>query len=208
MAEVLTFENVFRDPTVIFGKWKEFFGNDNDIVLEVGCGRGEYVIGLSEVYPERNFVGLEMKGSRIWPGAKKMLAEERKNVSFINTMVKNVFDFFGEGELSEIWVTFPDPQPKPCRAMKRLISPRHLEMYKKLLKKGGKLHFKTDNTMLFDYGVEVVGADKDFEVEVVEYDLYSTEDRADLAEAKLVQTYYEGKFSALGEKIKYLRAKI
>src|SRR4051812_33396859 len=142
--------------TNIKGNWRSFFGNEYELVLEIGCGRGEYTTGLAALYPEKNFIGTDIKGSRIWKGSTVAKQNEFKHVAFLRTMVQNLEDFFEKGELDEIWITFPDPRPKDTEERLRLTSERFMNMYKNMLKEGGKMNFKTDNAALFQYTLDLL----------------------------------------------------
>lgn len=187
----------------IKGKWRDdFFKNDRDIVLELACGRGEYTIGLAQVYPERNFVGIDIKGARIWKGSKFATDNGLHNVGFLRTYIQNIDQFFAPGEVNEIWVVHPDPRPKDSDERRRLTHPRFLEMYKNLLKEDGWLHFKTDNAGLFEYTLEVL---KDWKIKDFEFtrDLYKEEKL--LSQHYDIKTRYELKFVAEGHKIHYMK---
>jgi tRNA (guanine-N7-)-methyltransferase len=187
--------------TNIKGKWKAFFDNEHELVLEIGCGRGEYTTGLAALYPGKNFIGTDIKGSRIWKGSTMANQNGMKHVAFLRTMVQNLEDFFEEGELDEIWITFPDPRPKDTEIRLRLTNPRFLTMYKKILKKGGKLNLKTDNADLFQYTLDLLNSS--FKVRDLKFttDVYNSELLND--ELK-IQTTYEKKFLGQGVKINYL----
>lgn len=151
--------NVFEQPGEQRGQWgQQVFGNDNPITAELGCGYGEYVMALARRFPECNYIGVDVKGTRLWKGATTMLNEGRRNAAFIRTLIEWIDRYIGQGELSEIWITFPDPQPRPAKAMKRLTSLRYLEIYQKLLKPGGSVHFKTDNQGLFEWTLDGLAA--------------------------------------------------
>jgi tRNA (guanine-N7-)-methyltransferase len=187
--------------TNIKGNWKRFFNNEHELVLEIGCGRGEYTTGLAALYPDKNFIGTDIKGSRIWKGSSVARQNNMKHVAFLRTMIQNLEDFFQEGELDEIWITFPDPRPKDTEVRLRLTNERFLNMYKNILKKGGKLNFKTDNADLFQYTLELI--ESKFKIRDLKYtpDVYNS----DLLNEELkIQTTYEKKFLALGVKINYL----
>ena len=191
--EVGSFANVFQDDFSMKGQWKKkHFGNEGDLTLEIGCGHGQYILALSEKYPDENFVGIDLKGSRIWSAAN--LASERKNAAYVVGNVEKLCELFAPGEVDKIWVTFPDPYPKPCKANKRLISPRFIELYKKVLKPGGTVHFKTDNTKLFEYSLEHIRPHR------VIRDLHAS----DAEENLKIKTFYEKKFMDLGQPINYL----
>ena len=142
------YEPVFREPFPIQGNWRtEVFKNDNPLILELGCGKGEYSVGLGRKYPEKNFIGVDLKGNRIYIGAKDALETNLTNVAFLRTRIDFILDYFGENEVDEIWLTFSDPQPNKAR--KRLSSPLFIDRYKKILKPGGIVHMKTDSDILF-----------------------------------------------------------
>ena len=150
-----THEEVFRTDYKLKGKWGEqVFGNDHPIVLEVGCGKGEYSVGLGELYPEKNFIGLDIKGARMWTGAKAAKEKGMKNVVFLRTHAEELESIFAPGEVSEIWITFPDPQM--AKARKRLTGTRFLSLYRKFLKEDGLIHLKTDSPFLYQYTAELV----------------------------------------------------
>jgi len=187
----------------IKGKWREtYFRNDNPLILELACGRGEYTIGLARVFPERNFVGVDIKGPRIWRGMK--IAEEKslRNVGFLRGHIQNLEDFFEENEVDGIWITFPDPRPKGRDERRRLTHERFLEMYGKILKPGGWLRLKTDNEGLFDYSLEVLSNWNN--VLDLEYtsDLYNSEL---LKDHYGIKTTYEKKYLEDEIPIKYLK---
>lgn len=188
----------------IKGKWNEHFGNSNPIILEAGCGRGEYTVGLAAIYPDQNYVGADIKGSRIWKGSSIADKEGYKNAAFLRTKLQNLTDFFANEELSEIWVTFPDPRPKEGEEKLRLTSPRFMDMYRQMLKPNGKFHLKTDSVLLFEYTLELIqsGEIKGVRDLIFTRDLYS--DPVLLAQHHGIQTTYEKKFMAEGFKINYL----
>ncbi len=190
--------------TQVKGKWRElYFNNDNPIVLELGCGRGEYTIGLASLFPDKNFIGVDIKGSRIWKGSQEAIREGMDHVAFLRIHIQNLDVFVGENEVDEIWVTFPDPRPRDRDEKRRLTHPRFLKMYQKLLKPNGILHFKTDNTPLYEYTLEVI---QQFPVEDLVHtaDLYAS---TYLPEHFGIQTRYERRFVQEGFKIKYMRCR-
>jgi len=155
-AELNTLPNVLQYPKDIKGKWKYWFKNDNPITLELACGKGEYTIGLAEIYPQRNFIGVDIKGNRIWVGAKKAVNSQFNNAAFLRTQIDTVTDYFANDEVSEIWITFPDPQLRKSKAKKRLTHPKFLRLYKQLLIPGGLIHLKTDSPALYKFTKMVI----------------------------------------------------
>jgi tRNA (guanine-N7-)-methyltransferase len=208
-SDVNSFPNCFylgyQDRDVghpLRGKWREqFFGNQNPIVLELGCGRGEYTIGLARNSEDKNFIGVDVKGARIWTGAKIAVEEKRNNVAFIRTRIDFIEGCFGESEIDEIWITFPDPQPQKGRERKRLTNSLFLGRYMKFLKPEGLVHLKTDNTDLFRFSVDSFTAFGLKPLFVTE-DLY-TEVPESRRELISIKTYYEKLFTEKGERIKY-----
>lgn len=150
-AEIRSFANVLEYPENMGGQWAHFFGNSNPIFLELACGKGEYALGLAELYPAKNFIGVDIKGNRLWVGAKSALDKGLKNVAFLRTQIEKLPEYFKENEIEEIWITFPDPQLRKSKAKKRLTHPRFLELYDKVLIKGGKIHLKTDSPVLYNF---------------------------------------------------------
>ncbi len=151
------FDDIFGKEHPLKGNWrKEFFGNDNPIVLELGCGKGEYTVALAERDPERNYIGIDIKGARMWRGAKIATQREMKNVGFLRTRIEFINSFFAEGEIDEIWITFPDPQLKSRRAKKRLTAPTFLNFYAKMLSAEGLINLKTDSKHLYNFTAEVI----------------------------------------------------
>ena len=201
--------NVVQSGKEIFekikGNWNAVqFENDNPIVVELACGRGEFSVGLARNYPEKNFIGVDIKGSRIWKGSTVALSEGLSNVAFLRTQIQLLDSFFSESEISELWITFPDPFPREGDEKRRLTSPRFLDMYKPLLKKNGIVHFKTDNTGLFDYTLDLVKQREDCEIMLHTHDFYASQWKD---EHHGIKTKYETIFSEKGEKIKYLKFK-
>ena len=207
-AENLTFPNLFQ---VSFeqlqehgfewrGRWNEFFGNDNPVVLELGCGKGEYTIALARQNADRNHIGVDIKGARLWRGAKTSNEEKMPNVAFLRTRIEMIGNFFALGEVSEIWITFPDPQPK--KPMKRLTSERFLSLYRPMLKPGSPIHLKTDSRELYDYTLEEVIGTAGYPVEFATPDLYAS-GYGGMATA--VQTFYEKMFLGEGKPITYIK---
>jgi tRNA (guanine-N7-)-methyltransferase len=196
----VTFAELQQAPFRLKGNWShDFFGNNNPIVLELGCGKGEYTVGLAEHFPEKNFIGIDIKGARIWTGATAAFEKGLKNAGFIRTYVELLPSFFGPGEISEIWITFPDPQMKKER--KRLTSTKLLSHYGKVMKQGGVVHLKTDSNFLFKYTSALVHLNH-FEVAAETENLYAS----DFADGIMgIKTYYEQQWLSRGLTIKYLK---
>jgi tRNA (guanine-N7-)-methyltransferase len=187
----------------IRGNWKSVqFENQNPIVVELACGRGEFTVGLAREYPACNFIGVDIKGSRIWKGSTTAIAEGLNNVAFLRTQIQLLDSYFDSGEIAELWITFPDPFPRDGDEKRRLTSPRFLEMYMPLLEKNGIIHFKTDNTGLFDYTLELIQKRHDCEILIHTHDFNASSFKDD---HHGIQTKYEKMFSEKGEKIKYLK---
>ncbi|GAA4520028.1 tRNA (guanosine(46)-N7)-methyltransferase TrmB [Sphingobacterium thermophilum] len=203
-AEVATFKNVVQlDAGKDYkGQWaSKFFGNNNPVILELACGKGEYTVNLAKLFPDKNFIGIDYKGNRIWRGAKTALEEGIDNVGFLRIQIETILEHFDENEISEIWITFPDPQPQQSREKKRLTHPRFLERYKFILKEDGILHLKTDNDGFYAYTLEQIdnlGYHKIKETT----DLYNS----DLVDEVLsIKTYYEKKYLAVDKNINYVQ---
>jgi tRNA (guanine-N7-)-methyltransferase len=200
-AEMKTFGNVFELDNQYKGKWNEYFQNDNPIYLELGCGRGEYTVGLARIYPDINFIGVDIKGARLWKGAKTSVDEGLKNTAYIRDQIELIENYFELNEVSGIWITFPDPQPQESREKKRLTSNRLLDKYLQFLKPNSQLHLKTDNTGLYEFTLETLKARKSkiyFNSPVV----YETPKGKE--EALQIETTYEKIFTEVGETIKYI----
>jgi tRNA (guanine-N7-)-methyltransferase len=155
-AELKTFDNVLQYPENTKGNWHAFFKNDHPIVLELACGKGEYTIGLAELYPDKNFIGIDLKGNRLWVGAKKAIRQSLTNVAFLRIQIQAIDQYFASNEVDEIWVTFPDPQLRISKAKKRLTHPRFLRTYQKILKPSAKIHLKTDSPDLYQFTKKVI----------------------------------------------------
>jgi tRNA (guanine-N7-)-methyltransferase len=153
--ELKTFDNVLQYPEHVAGKWNEFFKNDHPIVLELACGKGEYTIGLAEMYPRKNFIGIDVKGNRLWVGAKHAIRNSLHNVAFLRIQIQAITDYFSNAEVDEIWITFPDPQLRVSKAKKRLTHPRFLRSYQQILKHDGLIHLKTDSPSLYSFTKKV-----------------------------------------------------
>ncbi|MBO3697322.1 tRNA (guanosine(46)-N7)-methyltransferase TrmB [Roseivirga sp. E12] len=185
------------------GNWNGLhFKNELPITVEMGCGKGEYTIGLARVFEDRNFIGVDIKGDRLWTGSKQAIDEKLENVAFLRTLIHNIEGFFAPGEIDSLWITFPDPRPKDRDIKRRLTSPRFLDMYKNLLSDTGSVYFKTDNTDLFEYTIETLNERKDILDLKYTFDLYASEYVDDHYGIK---TNFEQKYLDLGEKIKYLK---
>lgn len=196
------FEEMFRCDHPLKGRWhSDFFHNDNPIVLELGCGKGEYTVALAEREPDKNFIGVDIKGARMWRGAKSATERNMPNVGFLRARIEFITSLFAEGEVAEIWITFPDPQLKTRRAKKRLTSPIFLEYYAQLLASDGWINLKTDSQHLFNYTSEVIRR-FDLPCEVANNDIYGT-GYAD--EVLSVKTAYEQVYLKRGLPITYTR---
>ncbi len=208
-AEIKTFTNVMEPDSwavknnffYLRGCWKEkYFGNGNSIVLELGCGKGEYTTGMAAIMPERNFIGIDIKGARIWRGAKAALENELSNVLFIRTRVEFLNSFFDEDEIDEIWLTFPDPHEKRRNSLRRLTSPVFLNKYRFFIKDNGIIHLKTDNNILFNYTLNIA-LKNNLEIITSTTDLYNSGIVDDILG---IRTFYEAKFINEAKKICYL----
>ena len=214
-ADMETYENVFQYPYSVMehvpfemkGHWHEqYFHNDHPIVLELGCGKGEYTVGLAQRYPDVNFIGVDIKGARMWTGATQALNEGLKNVAFLRTNIEIIDRFFAPDEVQEIWLTFSDPQMKNPR--KRLTSTWFLERYRHFLVDGGIIHLKTDSNFLFTYTTCLVEHNQLPLLEKTD-DLYHTSQLSTLTSQLLsIQTYYESMWIARGLNIKYMKFRL
>ena len=197
---------VMQDNFGLKGKWgKEVFGNDNPIVLELGCGKGEYSVALGREFPEKNFIGVDIKGARLWRGAKTALEENITNVCFLRTQIEFIESLFEENEVSEIWITFPDPQIKYKRTKHRLTNAEFLAKYKHILNEDGLMHLKTDSEFMHGYTLGLLhGAGH--EVLYANHDVYKNEG-APVAVTK-IQTFYEKQYLEVNKPITYIQFKI
>ena len=207
-AEMENFEHVVQVPFRVLseegfdmkGLWNErFFKNENPIVLELGCGKGEYTVGLARRFPEFNFIGIDIKGSRMWKGAKESWEDQMKNVGFLRTNIELLNAFFAPEEIAEIWITFPDPQMKKVR--KRLTSTRFMKSYRSFLKPGGIVHLKTDSNFMYQYTRAMI-EENHLPVDVDTDDLYQSGLANEILE---IRTFYEQQWLDRGKTIKYLR---
>lgn len=199
-AELETFPNVLQFPKNIRGKWNEFFKNENPIVLELACGKGEYAVGMGSLYPGKNFIGIDLKGNRIWVGAKKALEKNLYNVAFLRTEIDKVNEYFAENEVAEIWITFPDPQLRKSKSKKRLTHPKFLRLYQQFLTPGSYIQLKTDSADLYNFTKKVIEmygctAITDFD------DLYAQQN---IREELKIKTHYESLDIAQTNRIFYL----
>ena len=199
-------EELLNDNFALKGKWnKEYFKNDRPIVLELGCGKGEYTLGLSERFPDKNFIGIDIKGARIWRGAKTALEQQRSNVAFIRMQIELIEKTFETGEVSEIWITFPDPQIKYKRTKHRLTNPEFLKRYKNILKDDGLIHLKTDSEFLHGYTIGLLqGLGHD--ILYAHHDIYVNTYAPE--EVVNIQTFYEKQFLEQGKAITYLKFRL
>ena len=200
-AELPLLPNVFHHPSKMKGRWRSgYFKNENPLTLELACGRGAYTLGLAQRFPERNLLGVDAKGDRIWKGAKAALALQLSNVAFVRGHIEWLADYFERDEVDEIWITFPEPHPKRSKAKCRLTSPRFLNVYRQILRGNGLVHFKTDDQALFDYTLETLEAERGLVYRVIA-DVHHAEIEDDVIK---FQTTYEARFLAEGRTIKYL----
>ena len=195
-----TYEEMATKGVPLKGKWNsDFFKNDRPIVLELGCGKGEYTVGLARSRKQTNHIGIDIKGARMWRGLKTSQEENLTNVAFVRSYIEMIENFFAPEEISEIWITFPDPQPQKAR--KRLTSPLFLQRYRSFLKKDGIMHLKTDSDLLYEYTLEVIKEQK-LPLHYHSNDLYANDDEL---EVKSIRTFYEQKWLNEGLSIKYIR---
>ena len=197
-----SFSEIVDGKFYLKGNWKkDFFKNDNPVVLEIGCGKGEYTVGLGKKFPNKNFIGIDIKGARIWYGAKDAIENNMDNVAFIRTKIELIESFFNKGEVDEIWITFPDPQQKNNRTKNRLTSSRFLKRYSNILSENGSVNLKTDSNFLYQYTSAVID-ENNLEVKAKTSDLYNSELYDDILS---IQTFYEQQFASRGIDIKYIK---
>lgn len=206
-ADMATYENVFQytfktlqeEGFPLKGRWSEHFGNNNPIVLELGCGKGEYTVGLARKFADKNFIGIDIKGARMWNGATEARENNLRNAAFLRTHIELIGSFFSEDEVSEIWITFPDPQMK--KVNKRLTSTRFMKEYSRILKENGVIHLKSDSPFLYTYTREMIRVNE-LELLVDTNDLYHSEIDNEVLE---IRTFYEQQWLSRGLSIKYLQ---
>lgn len=203
-AEIKTFSNVLEYPEGMKGQWKSFFKNANPVILELACGKGEYAVGLGRIQRDRNFIGLDIKGNRLWVGAKTAIEEGLANVAFIRTQIEKITDYFAEGEVSEIWITFPDPQLRISKAKKRLTHPRFLRLYQAIIGGNGVVNLKTDSPNLYQFTKQVINL---FELEVLQ-DLEDINNEIEISDDLKIKTHYEKLDIAKSNRIHYLKFRL
>ena len=198
-------EEVLSDSLELKGNWrKNFFKNNNPLVLELGCGKGEYSVNLAKAYPDINFLGIDIKGARFWRGAKIALEENLQNVGFLRTQIELVDHIFAENEVDEIWITFPDPQIKYKRTKHRLTNEDFLQKYKKILKPEGVVHLKTDSEFMHGYTLGLLHGLGET-IEYAHHDVYGSQGAPEAVTS--IQTFYEKQYLEIGKKITYIRFK-
>jgi len=214
-AEITSFNHVFEPDSKeglsgeseLKGNWSAYFNNNNPLILELGCGKGEYTVDMARMYPDKNFIGIDIKGARIWRGAKTIEEEQLPNAAFLRTKIEFIASFFAKNEVSEIWLTFSDPQLKDGREKHRLTHPRFLTIYRKILKPEGIVHLKTDSRFLADYTQSIL-EDEKITSEITANDVYGEDwELFDETEQKhlAIKTFYEQKFLDEGKLINYIR---
>lgn len=199
-AELNTLSNVLQYPIDMAGNWPVFFGNSNPITLELACGKGEYAVGLGQLYPNRNFIGIDLKGNRIWVGAKKAMQQNLPNVAFLRIEIDQVAGYFSKNEVADIWITFPDPQLRLSKAKKRLTHPKFLRLYKQILLPGGLIHLKTDSPALYNFTktvIELYGCS-------LHKDLDNVYEKEPVSPELKIKTHYESLDIAGSNRIHYL----
>jgi tRNA (guanine-N7-)-methyltransferase len=199
-GEIKTFPNVLEYPENMAGNWRSFFKNNNPVILELACGKGEYATGLAQLYPQKNFIGVDIKGNRIWAGAKFSMDNNLTNVAFLRTQIHKIDSYFTINEVQEIWITFPDPQLRISKAKKRLIHPRFLRLYQKILQPGGKIHLKTDSPELYNFTKTVIELYK----LVLIIDLDDVHKDEKVSQELSITTHYESLDIAESKKVFYV----
>lgn len=199
-AELLQFSNVLQNPEGMQGTWQQYFNNNQPLTLELACGKGEYALGLAQMHPQRNFVGVDLKGNRLWVGAKKATAAGLSNVAFLRIQIDRIHEFFAPGEVEEIWITFPDPQLRISKDKKRLTHPKFLRLYQQILQPGGKINLKTDSPVLYEFTLKAI--------EIYGCTLHQSTDNV-YAQPQIdpelqIKTHYEGLDIAGSNKVHYV----
>jgi len=202
--EIKTFDNVLERPSDMKGRWKIHFNNPHPITLELACGKGEYTVGLARMYPNRNFIGVDIKGNRIWRGAKTALNEKLSNVAFLRTGIDKIADYFSVGEVAEIWITFPDPQLRNSKHKKRLTHPRFLRLYQSILQQDGIVNLKTDSPDLYHFTKTVINL---YNIEVLA-DLDNVYAENNIPEDLKIKTHYEQLDIAGAKRVHYLSFRV
>lgn len=205
--DILSFPNVSNlhhyqpgEYSSVRGQWADVFGNPNPVTLELACGKGEYTLALGSLFPDRNFIGLDVKGDRIWKGARQALDKGMKNVHFIRTQIDHICNYFSTGEVEEIWIPFPDPYPKKSKKQKRLTHPVFLQRYFDIIQPGGLIHLKTDSDHFFNFTLQVIHI-LGLPLEQQVPDIYRLENIPDYLD---IQTFYEKQHLSVGCTIKYV----
>ena len=201
---IKAFANVFQYPLDMKGNWKTFFKNDNPITLELACGKGEYSVGLGKMYSNRNFIGIDIKGNRIWRGAKTAIDENLSNIAFVRTEIDVITNYFNPNEINEIWITFPDPQLRLSKAKKRLTHPKFLRLYQQFLQKDGLVHLKTDSPNLYQFTKTVIEL---YGIELL-VDYHDAYNQPNITEELQIKTHYEQLDIANSNRIHYLQFKL
>ena len=201
---IKAFANVFQYPLDMKGNWKTFFKNDNPITLELACGKGEYSVGLGKMYSNKNFIGIDIKGNRIWRGAKTAIDENLSNIAFVRTEIDVITNYFNPNEINEIWITFPDPQLRLSKAKKRLTHPKFLRLYQQFLQKDGLVHLKTDSPNLYQFTKTVIEL---YGIELL-VDYHDAYNQPNITEELQIKTHYEQLDIANSNRIHYLQFKL
>jgi tRNA (guanine-N7-)-methyltransferase len=199
-AELETFSNVLQYPEQMPGTWNEFFGNSHPLVLELACGKGEYTLGLAAMYPSKNFLGVDLKGNRLWVGARMAMQQNLKNAAFLRIQIDRLTEFFGTEEVDEIWITFPDPQLRISKSKKRLTHPKFLRLYYEVLKPNGRIHLKTDSPQLYQFTRRVI----DMYGCTLHHDLDDVYGTPGISPELHIKTHYEGLDIAGSNRVHYL----
>ncbi len=199
--EIKHLPNVLEHPENMRGNWNTHFKNNNPIILELACGKGEYAVALAKMYPQKNFIGVDIKGNRLWKGATIALQQSINNVAFLRIPIDNVTEYFEAGEVYEIWITFPDPQVRFSKGKKRLTHPKFLRLYKSILQPGGKVHLKTDSPLLYNFTKDVIDL-FNLPLLIDINDVYASKETSPELQIK---TYYESLDIAGSKKVHYLQ---